>query len=163
MAWKFFHIGKANEEITRLETEVASRDRKISDLEGQLKAVAEGEGAVAAAATDLQTKLDAAQAQIKALEAERDQLKKDLAASQQNLEAEKASVEKKAAAKALEITGRQGQVPIKVDGQGAATDTGDLESKIKATDDPYERTRIFRKHRAAIISAAEAQKNKPRN
>ena len=156
MAWKIFHIGKANDEITRLEKELANRDNKIAELEGQLNAIEENDGTLAATATELQAKLEAAEKKIQQLEAERDQLKKDL-------EAEKVSSEKKAAAKALEITARQGQTSIKVSGEQSGGDPGDLETRIMATTDPLERTRIYREHREAILRAAEAQKKPRRN
>ena len=66
-------------------------------MEDGQKAIAGNDGAVAKQAEDLQNQLNTAHAEVTKLKTERDQLQKDL-------EAEKLSVGKKAAAKAQEVT-----------------------------------------------------------
>lgn len=147
MAWKFFNIGKANEEITRLENEVAKRDETIKSLEAEKKSLAENDNDVAKAAADIQGQLDQANTNIKALEKERDQLKVDL-------DKANASTDGKAAKKALEITGAQGQPPISTGAPGTPGGSDAIEKQLDAITDPTERTIFYRKHKAEIRAAA---------
>lgn len=72
MAFKFFNIGKANEEITRLEGEVAR-------LTTEAQTATENANAVAAAAEQCKTDLTAAQTEITTLKANLVQKDSDLA------------------------------------------------------------------------------------
>jgi len=154
MAWKFFRIGAANDEIVRLETEVANRDKKISELEAEKKAMAENDSGVAGQAEGLKAELDDANLKIAQLEKDRDQLKADL-------EAEKKSVDKKASSKALEITAGQGQAPIKPGTANPATaGGGDIIAQLNSIEDPTERTVFYRKNKAAIDAAYSSAKAK---
>lgn len=152
MAWKIFNIGKANEEITRLETTVDSLNKRIAELESDQKSIAENESDVAKAATELNTKLEAANARISELEKERDQLKADVKTAEE-------SAEKKAAAKALEITNGQGQPPIPAGQGGGTAGASDLLAQYDAIKDPRERMEWYRKNKAAYDAQwAAAQK-----
>jgi chromosome segregation ATPase len=153
MAWKIFNIGKANEEITRLETNIANLNKRIAELEAEQKAAADNDSDVAKVAAEATTQLDAATARIIALEKERDQLKLDVKAAEE-------SADKKAATKALEITGAQGQVPITQSGNAGQADGTNLIEQYNKITDPREKTVFYRKHKEAYDKQWAAAQNK---
>lgn len=160
MAWKFLNIGKANAEIERLESEVAS-----------LKSAA---GKTTPAPTPEQTaslelKIEELGATVSALGDRISALEKAAGETASNFKVEIARLDKSfsdfqtnakelATRMAGEITARQGQPPLATAGTASSAAGDDLETTIKNTTDPLERTRIFRKNRSAILAKAEAQK-----
>jgi SMC interacting uncharacterized protein involved in chromosome segregation len=123
-AFKFFNIGKANQEIERLNAELT----KVSAERDEARAAVEGNNSEAVSAgEELQVKLDMANKSIETITAENAQLKDasakhatELAGVKAELETAKATIAgeperitKAAATKAAEITSAQGQEPIK--------------------------------------------------
>lgn len=132
MAFKFFNIGKANDEIVRLESEVTR-------LNSELVAAKENAAQVESAAEQTKTDLAAAQSKVTELEKTISQNASDLSAA--NLKATEAAkerddlkaiiekpdgeIEKRAAIKAQEIVASQGGaiIPIKPQTSPGGTST----------------------------------------
>lgn len=109
MAYKFFHIGKANAEIDRLETLLADKERQIVAFEQaapeNLAALQDELASTKSQLDQANVSLNAANESLKALaakDAEIAKLKADAVALE-------ASVEQRASDKALAITQAQGQ------------------------------------------------------
>lgn len=119
MAFKFFNIGKANEEIDKLESSVAQLTEErdaIKANSGEIEAAAETfKGELTAArqkAVQLESDLATARQSIATLTTERD----TASAAQNTAEAKLANpseqVKALASAQALEITAKLGQPPV---------------------------------------------------
>jgi chromosome segregation ATPase len=160
MAWKFLNIGKANAEIERLEKEVETAKAEAanaktaletnnSEIAAQLEKV---QGELTAANTSLAartTELSSAKASLLAAQAEVTTLKATIADP-------KGEIEKRASAKALEITAGQGQPPVGVTSTSSpgATSSGDaLLAQLQGITNPVERVEFYRKNKAAIDAA----------
>jgi hypothetical protein len=134
MAFKFFSIVKANAEVSRLETELATAQERIKAFE-----VAEPENLSA-----LQAELSASKAELeKASEAVKSLAAKDaeIAALKDAATKLEASVEERASAKALAITQSQGRAkPVAAEKPEAKTITRAELSKMS----PAEQAAHFR-------------------
>jgi predicted nucleic acid-binding Zn-ribbon protein len=159
MAWKIFNIGKANDEITRLESELAARDKRIAELETEKKALGENDNAVATAATQQRAELDAANARIAVLEREKTELTGKITQLEDDVVTAKASASKKA----LEITAGQGQPPLPQAAGGPGVGTGDIIAQHAAllAKDPQAAMEFYQKNKVAYDSAWKAA-NRPK-
>lgn len=111
-AFKFFNIGKANDEIARLEAQVADLNKQITDLK------ANGPEVEAAAET-LRGELEAerqkaakAEIDLATVNSEKDKAVADLAAANAKLAAFPVEVKTAAAAQAAQITASIGVPPV---------------------------------------------------
>jgi predicted nucleic acid-binding Zn-ribbon protein len=116
MAFKFFGLGKANAEITRLETELSTAQAKIAQLES---ATADVSAEVVAEAERIQKELTAAQASVSALNTEKAQLASRVTVLETEATTFKAkeaametTIEQRASAKARDIVAAQGAAPV---------------------------------------------------
>jgi chromosome segregation ATPase len=114
MAFKIFHIGKANTEIERLEAELKTANEKIAALSENPTAVEkDAEGLrteltkVTGEKSALEIQVMALQSSHKILTAERDAAKAELAKAP-------AEIEKKAAALAIKQVSSQGIPPLPI-------------------------------------------------
>jgi seryl-tRNA synthetase len=167
MAWKFLNIGKANSEIERLSTEVATitkeRDEARTALETNNAGLVKNAEELQGQATDARAVAEGLRGQMSALTAERDGLKAELQTAQEKLANPSEQVVKIAAARALEITGAQGQPPLPTTPAntpaGGPADSGEaLMSQLNAIKDPNLRTQFYRKNAAAFRKASLAER-----
>jgi chromosome segregation ATPase len=119
MAWKFYNVGKANAEIERLEAEVATLKAQLADAVVTPEEITKHAEAMAAANADLTAKLADVSAKLGGATLARVALETAVSTHAETLAAKDAEVERLAAAKALEITQKQGQPPIPADAQEA--------------------------------------------
>ena len=142
--FKFFNIVKANAEIDRLSAELSSAQEKISSLaanEPELLAALQGE------ITKLKDENSTLSSRLSAAES----LASQVAQLQKLVEDTEASVEQRAAEKALAITQAQGQ-PSPVAVQGGVP--FDAVAAYMAEQDPTQRAKLYRQHKDKIIAAA---------
>ena len=118
-AYKFFNIGKANEEIDRLESLVASLTTQVETLKGndsEIAAAAEkvkGELATASAKiVQLESDLGTARQTISTVTAARDKAETDLKEANAKLANPEQRIKEAASVHAAEITARLGQPPV---------------------------------------------------
>ena len=119
MAWKFYNVGKANTEIERLEAEVATLKAQLADAVVTPEEITKHAEAMAAANTDLTAKLADVSAKLEDVTLAKNALEAAAFDHGAALAAKDAEVERLAAAKALEITQKQGQPPIPAEAQEA--------------------------------------------
>lgn len=119
--FKFFNIGKANAEITRLETELAGVRAELATAKENATAIeASAEGAQAEL-TQAKADLVTAKASIASLngtitakDTELAGVKAELKTANEKIAAPAGTIQQAAAVKAAEITAAQGQPPVKV-------------------------------------------------
>ena len=118
-AFRFFNIGKANEEITRLESRIQELEAENTQLKDNGPAVEAEAEKVRGELADAQSKLAKADADLKAaqgdvtkLTAERDQAKKDLEAANAKLANPGEQVKKAASEQAAAIVQQIGVPPV---------------------------------------------------
>lgn len=121
MAYRFFEISKANEEINRLDSIVADRDKalteaqsKISELEKKAESNAGGSSDVEAENAKLKTRISELEKDLAASKAETAAAKADLATAREDAVKAKTEADKQASIKAAEITAGQGQPPVEL-------------------------------------------------
>ena len=165
MAWMFLNIGKANQEIDRLNAELAAVTKERDEARTALEANHTFEEAEAAT---LNSQLASAQASVtelkaavKAKDAEMATMKAELQKAQEQLANPSAQIVKIAAVKAAEITGAQGQpaVPTAPVGTPAGGVSGEgLLAQMREIKDPTARTVFYRKNQAAILAASREER-----
>lgn len=157
MAWKIFNIGKANEEIARLEKENEA-------LQSQIRAAQENADAVAKAADGLRADLDTTtkeRDELKAKEGtftvEIQQKTNRIAELQAIIDKPDGEIERRAGIKSREICAQLGvpALALTPDGSGAVTG-GSLAAQMEAITDPNARTAFFRKHETALKAEARS-------
>ena len=155
MALKFFSIIKANAEISRLETDLAAANERISALEkAEPENLAALQGELASTKLNLDkanADLNAANESLKAL-AEKDA---EIAALKDAAAKLESSVEERASAKALAITQQQGQTkPIPVVKDERTPEQ--LLNDFKAMPEGKEKTEFQRNHAGKLLQAERA-------
>lgn len=155
MALKFFSILKANAEIARLETELATASQRVTALEqAEPENLAALQGELASTKTSLekaQTDLNAANESLKAVAAKDAEIAKLKAAA---VELEN-SVEARASEKALAITQSQGQTkPVPAPKDERTTEQ--LYADFKAMPEGAAKAEFQRKHASKLLQAERA-------
>lgn len=130
MALKFFQIGKANEEISRLEGIVADRDAALAEAQTRIATLETAPKGDAQVVADLAT----ARQTIGTLETQVKKLTTDVEAAKSEAVTAKAEAEKVASQKAAAITAAQGQPPIDNKPSGNPTATKPDVSELKGLD-----------------------------
>lgn len=148
--FKFWDIGEANGEITRLETELARVSGELATATTNAKQVQAAAEGLQVAIKQLNSDLATAKQTVGTLQAfvaEKDAALKSL---NDKLADPKGEIEARASAKALEIAAAQGAAPISA-GRAEGPAGGDaLSAQLDAITDPTQRTLFFRKNQAAI-------------
>lgn len=119
MAWKFYNVGKANAEIERLEGEICTLKEQLADASMAPEEITKHAEAMAAANADLTAKLADVSAKLADITLAKNALEAAAFDHGAALAAKDVEVERLAAAKALEITQKQGQPPIPAEAQEA--------------------------------------------
>lgn len=159
--FKFFNIGKANEEITRLEGEVTKAQ---ADAKAATENAAEVEKAAETATADLsQARADLATAKtsITSLTSRAEKAEADLKTANEKIANPSEEIKNRASKEALKITGAQGQPPLESK-PGAETQNGDILAQYAAIKDSTEKTVFYRKNKAVYDAAhKKAHANSP--
>ncbi len=149
--FKFFNIGKANEEITRLETELATAQAALATSTENASAVEANAETLKAKVAELET----ASTSVAALTSENQKLSTDLAAANAKLANPGEQITIKASQEALKITQAQGQPPIAATASASGAG-GDILAQHAAIKDPAQKMAFYRKNKTAFDSAWKA-------
>jgi len=160
--FKFYKIGEANAEITRLEGEVTRLEVELNSANSNANEIAADAQATQKEFDEAKTELaavkqratpDADQAEkVKMLTEENEKLKTELKALQDTINSPDGEIETRSAAKAQHIAAGQGIPPLRQNADKSAN-KGDLAAQLAAITDPIQRTLFFRKNKAEIRSA----------
>lgn len=147
MAWKFFNVGKANEEIARLETELCTAEGELSKLRES------GPDNVKA----LTVELESVTAQLTEKNATNQVLANEIAGLNEKvakLEALsagiEAEVETRASAKALTITQAQGQPPVAAASAATSKTRDELWAQYATLESQADKSAFYEKHRRTL-------------
>lgn len=154
--FKFFNIGKANEEITRLEAENATLKEDAKNASENAAAIATNAEGVTTELTQLKADHATAKTSISSLTARAEKAETELKAANEKLANPSVQIKEVASRKALEITQAQGQPPV-TPSTSSTTQTGDPVAQFNAIKDPVARTEWYRKNKAAYDAAWRAQ------
>lgn len=154
-AFKFFNIGKANEEISRLETALAALQAERDAAQGNLTQLEQQAQADRTALASAQTSLSSALASVETLNTHLTAKNAELSSATEkhktDLAALEASVETRASAKAATIVEGLGlKVPITLPKPGSPGASGSLDevrAEMAAEKDPFKRAQLARKCR----------------
>ena len=154
--FKFFNIGKANEEITRLEAENAQCKADLKTANDNSEQIATAAQSNAELLAKCQTDLAAATTSIATITARAEKAESDLKVANEKLANPSEQIKQAAARKAQEITASQGQPPVKAE-TGAGPAAGDIVAQHAAIKDPVAKLQFYRKNKAAYDAAWAAQ------
>lgn len=147
MAWKIFNVGKANEEITRLETELCAAESELAKLREagpeNLKALTAELESVTAQLTEKNATNQTLANEIAGL----NEKVAKLEAASAGIEAE---VEARASAKALAITQAQGQPPVAATTAATSKTRDELWAQYAALESQADKSAFYEKHRRTL-------------
>lgn len=155
MAYKIFHIGKANQKIDELEAALTAKTEEA-------KAATENSSEIVASAEKMQadlaqanSDLATAKTSIASLTERAEKAELALREAEDKLANPSMLIKLSAARQALDITAAQGQPPVV--SSGAPIGKSDILAEHDAIKDPTERTAWYRKNKAAYDSAHKAK------
>jgi chromosome segregation ATPase len=111
-AFKFFNIGRANEEITRLETELATERDNNKTIVVEAEKASADLAAAQSKVTELESKLSLTASELTAAKTSADELTKERDALKATIDKPDGEIEKRASMKALELAQKQGTAAI---------------------------------------------------
>lgn len=153
--YKFFHIGKANAEILRLEAELTKAQEEAKVASENAEAIAGPAEANVAKLTQAEADLVTAKASVSSLTARAEKAEADLKEANAKLANPSQQLKEAASREALKITQSQGQPPVAAT-PGAPAASGDILAQHKAIKDSTARTVFYRANKAAIDAAFKA-------
>ena len=151
MAFKIFNIGKANEEVTRLESEVDRLTKELAAEKENSELIARAAECSKTTASNFEVQIKQAQSDlatakqtIGTLTAERDSFKAIV-------ESPEGEIEKRASAKATDLAAKMGVPPLPADKADLSNQSsGDIAAQFAAMKPGPERTAFFNKHKSKL-------------
>lgn len=156
--FKFFNIGKANEEITRLEAELATAKAEAKTATDNADEVVKNAEAVATELAQVKSDLATAKTTISSLTARAETAETEAKEAKAKIANPSEQIKNRASQEALNITASQGQPPVAA---GSATEqpggSADILAQYAAIKDPAAKTAWYRKNKQAYDSAFAAK------
>lgn len=151
MAFKIFNIGKANEEVSRLESEVERLTKELTAEKENAVLVASNAENVHRELTKAKESISTFEVSIKQKDSDLTTAKASIASLQAAIDDPKGEIEKRSTAKATELMAKMGVPPVPADKSEAGKSQGDIAAQFDAMPAGPDRSAFFKKHRKSLI------------